>query len=88
MHRSFTLNDLILFAFSETDDNEARNYHDLIRGNKLLAKEYNTICKVKQYFAKSKVGPSKSVINNILNYSRALSVNSTKEAGNFSLLLN
>lgn len=88
MHRSLTLNDLILFAYTEPEDFEAENYRNVIRGNKFLTKEYKTICKLKQYFANKKVGPSKSTINNILNYSKALSVNSTKKAGSFSLLLN
>lgn len=88
MHRSFTLNDLILFAYTEPEDYEAENYRNVIRGNKFLLSEYNTICRLKQYFANKKVGPSKSAINNILNYSKALSVNATKEAGNFRLLLN
>lgn len=88
MHRSFTLNDLILFAYSEPDETDSNSYYDLIRENKNLSREYKAICKIKQYFANKKVGPSKSTINNILNYSKALSVNSTKKAGNFSLLLN
>jgi len=33
-------------------------------------------------------GPDKRVIDNILSYSRALSVLKTKRAGNFNLLLN
>lgn len=88
MHRSFTLNDLILFAYTEPENAEAESYRNLIRGNKFLTREYKTICRVKRYFASKKVGPSESTINNILNYSKALSVNSTKQAGNFSLLLN
>lgn len=88
MHRSFTLNDLILFAFSEHGNTDAENYRNLIRADKLLTREYKTICRLKRYFASKKVGPSESTIKNILNYSRALSVNNTKQAGNFSLLLN
>lgn len=88
MHRSFTLNDLILFAYSEPENTEAENYRNLIRADKLLSREYNMVCRLKRYFASKKVGPSESTINNILNYSRALSVNTTKQAGNFSLLLN
>ena len=33
-------------------------------------------------------GPDKRIISNILNYSRALSVMKTKQAGNVNLLLN
>jgi hypothetical protein len=34
------------------------------------------------------MGPDKRIIDNIMNYSRALSVLKTKGAGNISLLLN
>ncbi len=88
MCHSFTLNDLILFAYSEPDQSEAENYRKVIRENIKLSKEYNTILRIKQYFKSKKVGPSESTIKNILNYSKALSVNQTKNAGNFSLLLN
>lgn len=88
MHRSFTINDLILFAYSEPDLTNAEKYRKVIRENKFLSTEYSAILKIKQYFTSNKVGPSESTINNILSYSKALSVNHTKNAGNFSLLLN
>lgn len=88
MYRSFTLNDLILFAYTEADNAECENYRNVIREDKDLSKEYKTICRIKRYFSSNKVGPSESTIKNILNYSKALSVNATKQAGNFSLLLN
>jgi hypothetical protein len=88
MHRSFTLNDLILFACSETETDDSEKYRNLIQRNKFLNREYQTICRIKQFFANKKVGPSESTISNILSYSKALSVNRTRNAGNFSLLLN
>jgi len=88
MNRSYTINDLILFAYSEPENDESEKYRSFIRKNKLLNKEYKTICRIKHYFASKKVGPSESTIKNILSYSRALSVNRTQKAGNFSLLLN
>lgn len=88
MHRSFTLNELILFACTEPENDDSEKYRSLIKGNILLSREYKTICRIKQYFANKKVGPSESTIKNILSYSKALSVNRTKKAGNFSLLLN
>jgi len=88
MNRSYTINDLILFAYSESENDESDKYRSFIRKNKLLRKEYNTICRIKHYFATKKVGPSESTIKNILSYSKALSVNRTQKSGNFSLLLN
>jgi hypothetical protein len=88
MHRSFTLNDLILFAYSEPEAEDADSYKSFINGNKILSKDYKTICRIRHYFTRKKVGPSKSTITNILNYSKALSVNRTENAGIFGLLLN
>jgi len=88
MNRSYTINDLILFAYSEPENDESEKYRSFIKKNRLLSKEYKTICRIKHYFASKKVGPSESTIKNILSYSRALSVNRTQKAGNFSLLLN
>lgn len=83
-----TLNDLIFFAYNESDLSDADDYHMIIDSNQQLSKEYKAILKVKQYLNKVKVGPSESVIKNLMNYSRALSVSKTKNAGNISLLLN
>jgi len=88
MHRSYTINDLILFAYSVPENDEPEKYQSFIRRNKLLSNDFKSICKIKQYFASKKVGPSESTIKNILSYSKALSVNRTKKAGIFSLLLN
>lgn len=83
-----TLNDLILFACNENDLPEADHYHQLINNNKLLSKEYKAIKRVKNYLNKIQIGPSESVIKNIMGFSMALSVSKTKLAGNYDLLLN
>jgi len=46
MNRSYTINDLILFAYSESENDESDKYRSFIRKNKLLRKEYNTICRI------------------------------------------
>ena len=83
-----TLNDLILFAYSESIDPNANDYYKVINGNKKLSTEFKAIIKVKNYLSILKVGPSETVIKNIMNYSKALSVSRTKNAGEFSLMLN
>ena len=83
-----TLNDLILFAYSESFDPDASNYHKVINANQELSTEFKAILKVKKYLSILKVGPSEAVIKNIMNYSKALSVSRTKYAGEFSLMLN
>ena len=83
-----TLNDLILFAYSEPDLPDTDSCYKIISSDKKLQKKYNAIVKFKSYFNKIKVGPSDTVIKNIMNYSKALSVRKTKITGNISLLLN
>ena len=83
-----TLNDLILFAYSESNMPNADVYHNVIDANGELSREYKSILKLKNYFKKLKIGPSEFVIKNILNYSKALSVTRLRNAGNISLLMN
>jgi len=83
-----TLNDLILFAYSESDTPNANDYQKVIDANGELSREYDSIQKLKKYLFKLKVGPSEFVIKNILNYSKALSVKKSVLAGNVSLLMN
>jgi len=83
-----TLNDLILFAYSESFEPKADDYHRVIDANEELSTEFNTILQVKKYLSILKVGPSDSVIKNIMNYSKALSVSKTKNAGDFRLMMN
>jgi len=83
-----TLNDLILFAYSESEMPNATDYHDVISADGKLSKEYKSILKLKNYLYKLKVGPSEFVIKNVLNYSKALSVAKTGTLGNVNLLMN
>jgi len=88
MQQINTFNDLVLFAYSEPDYAEVESFHKMIDNNRELSIKYRTILRVKSYLNKLKVGPSESVIKNILSYSRALSVSKSKNAGNISLMLN
>ena len=83
-----TLNDLIFFAYNESDLSDADDYHSVINADQQLSRDYKAVLQVKHYLKKIKVGPSESVIKNLMNYSRALSVSKSKNAGNISLLLN
>ena len=83
-----THNDLILFAYNEPDVPNADDYHKVIDSDGELSREYKSIQKLKNYLFRLKVGPSEFVIKNILNYSKALSVNKSIVAGNISFLMN
>ncbi|MFP4469585.1 MAG: hypothetical protein ACOCX8_00685 [Bacteroidota bacterium] len=88
MQQFNTLNDLIYFAYNESDLSDADDYHSAINADQQLSRDYKAVLQVKHYLKKIKVGPSESVIKNLMNYSRALSVSKSKNAGNISLLLN
>jgi hypothetical protein len=88
MQNPFTLNDLMFFAYSDPDFAGDNKYRNMIEADENLSKTFNTVMRVKRYVAKLKVGPSQSAINNILSYSRALSVIKTQRTGTFSLMLN
>ena len=77
-----TLNDLILFACSESEIPNAAYYHKIISADGKLSREYKSILKLKNYLYKLKVGPSEFVIKNVLNYSKALTVAKTGNLGN------
>jgi hypothetical protein len=83
-----TLNDLILFACTESEIPNAYDYHKVINADCRLSREYKSILKLKNYLYKLKVGPSEFVIKNVLNYSKALSVTKTHAYGNIGLLMN
>jgi len=83
-----TLNDLILFAYSESEMSNTDDFHKVIESDGELFREYKSILKLKNYLHKLKAGPSEYVINNLLNYSKALSVKKSVMAGNISLLMN
>ena len=72
MKDSFTLDDFILFSRRVGTDNGG----DMVDERKHTA------------VTDAKVGPDKRIIDNILGYSRALTVLKTKGAGNINLLLN
>ncbi|MDD2631617.1 MAG: hypothetical protein RBR47_02810 [Bacteroidales bacterium] len=88
MQNPFTLNDLMFFAYSDPEFSEGNRYRNMIETDENLSKKFNTVLRVKRYVAKLKVEPSQRAINNILNYSRALSVIKTQRTGNFSMMLN
>lgn len=88
MKKNYTLNDLILFTYNETDSINKNLISKTIKSNQKLNTEYKSILKVKDALNSINVSPGKNVINNILSYSRALNILNSKAIGNISLILN
>lgn len=78
MKSYFTLNDLILYTFCETEKQEDIGLFNSI----------NSVEKRKRDFQSLRVSPNRRILNNIFSYARALSVLKTEKAGNFNLLMN
>ena len=74
MNKIFTSDDLILFAYNETGKEKTNEITQALDEDKELREEYNSITGVKQELDSVKELPSRSVIDNILNYSKALNV--------------
>jgi hypothetical protein len=80
MNKIFTSDDLILFAYNETGKEKTDEIRKALNEDKKLREEYKAISGVKQQLDSVKESPSTRVINNILNYSKALNVFKLKPA--------
>lgn len=70
MKQKFTLNHLIKFIYKETTAQEMLHIIEALNENEELAREYETLIEAYQALPKIKVQPSRSSINNILDYSK------------------
>jgi hypothetical protein len=85
MKNSFTFNDFVFFNFYEPEEREdvgQPGFQEpiLVENNYLQA----TFNKSRKWL----ITPDSRVVNNIINYSRALSVIKTENAGTLNVLLN
>jgi hypothetical protein len=73
MDKTFTHEDLLLFAYGELDDAiQEQAIRQLILNDNILYEEYLQIMDTRQMIEKSFATPSEEVINRIISYSRAL----------------
>jgi hypothetical protein len=89
MKKSVTLNDLVLFAYNEVENKEdIKKIKQAITKDHKLKKELVMILRSKKIFDNSFQFPRKEIIDNILNYSKALSVLKFNNLGKKVYLLN
>jgi hypothetical protein len=88
MKSFFTPDDLILFAYSESDENENKSFYQLLLKNNELRHDYKNILSMKYFIDTSHVAPEVNTVANILNYAKALLVVKSRNAGIFNLLMN
>ncbi|NOX45738.1 MAG: hypothetical protein GXO89_02030 [Chlorobi bacterium] len=88
MEKFFTKNDLILFAYNETTKTDDEKLFKSMRTNTQLTDNYKSILSMKYRVESVLVSPQKRIVDNIMNYSRALWIAQTENSGNFNVLMN
>lgn len=88
MKNSFTLNDLIRFVCGDNGEVGLSDSEVACKPGDQYCKEDRKSSNNELLYSGLPISPDKRIINNILNYSRALSIVNTKNSGNFNLLLN
>ena len=88
MKNLFTLNDLILNAYCESEgiDKEGLKISPPVNEGQMGAMK--EIMDSEMWHECQTISPEKRIIDNIMNYSRALNVLKTEKSGNFNLLMN
>ena len=82
MKNSFTLNELISFVCGEKSEVDENNVEIAYKT------DHQDHCNNEMLDSRLSISPNKRIIENILNYSRALSIVQTKDSGNFNLMMN
>ena len=88
MKNSFTLNELILIVCGEQGETDMSDMEVACQTDDLYKKDDRKLSNIDLLNLGLSISPDKRIINNILNYSRALSIMNTKNSGNFNLLMN
>jgi hypothetical protein len=74
MTKTFTRNDVIRYVYNELNIEEKKDIELAMLLDQDLADEFHELSKVKRRLSRIVKEPSKRVIDNILNYSKSLSL--------------
>ena len=88
MKNSFTLNELILIACGENGGTDLSDMEVACQTDGQSFRDDRKLRNIDLLNSGLSISPNKRIINNILNYSRALSIVNTKGSGDFKLLMN
>jgi hypothetical protein len=72
MNKTTTKEDLILYAFNETDLKDSDRVQRTIDGDPLIQQDFNEIVETMNILEKGKVQPSDESIQKILNFAKSL----------------
>lgn len=88
MRNVFTTNELILLAYNEQNGPEQKRLVEAMQNDESLFNEFKSILKTKLNIDAEVKSPRKSILQNIISYSKALDVIKTKHVGNINFLMN
>ena len=74
MNKTTTKEDLILYAFNETDLKDSDRVQRTIDGDPLIQQDFNEIVETMNILEKGKVQPSEESIQKILNFAKNFKV--------------
>lgn len=72
MHKTVTMNDLIRFAYNETDAEESQEINNLLLENNDISDVLEEVKSIQNEIFVENELPSPSIVNSILNYSKSL----------------
>ena len=82
MSRNVTHDDLILFAYNETEDERSAEILEALGKDKELLDEFNSITDFQAALSAPQKGPSEETMSRILGFANALNVFKLKPAVN------
>lgn len=78
MIKTFTQDDVIRYVYQETSELETKEIRKALLCDAKLEEMYKDMLSMKADLDKARKNPSDKAINNILNYSKSISVSSSK----------
>ena len=87
MNINFTLDNLILFAYNETETKENKEILDALNTDNDMLDDYLSVLACKTTLDNLQKDPSEQSVNNIFNYSRALNVFNLKPDVNSAFVI-
>lgn len=88
MRNVFTIDELILLAYDETNKSDQRRLVKAMQNDETLRNEFRDIMRTKFNIDATVKEPRKSIVQNLISYSKALDVIQTKQIGCINLLMN
>ena len=88
MHKTFTKEDLLRYLYGEMNREERQELRSVIFEDNTLKVEFLALKEAKECLNKGLVSPSTFAVNNIMSYTKALTVKPSKQLRIVDFVLN